>query len=195
LTIALVLPVSADGTAVFEIVGAEAGYRHFGFTAFEGNDVPMPPAALPIATAEFASVRTLPFDDQLQTDTPDEALTFEFVYENILSTYDAIAPRMSNIVDLADAGSVRTFARRILEVTESGLFESARYMPVTRDLSRGKRTLLQRFCRLQLAPLPPTEVPPPAEHLATAPVEPHPSAPGQLRAAPIGEQFDKRALY
>jgi hypothetical protein len=74
-------------------------------------------------------------------------LTWEFVYRSVLRSYDAIAPRMSNIVDLGDEAAVRTFARRFLDVVDDSLFESARYMPVTRDLSRGKRTLLRRFCR------------------------------------------------
>ena len=194
-----VLPVSDDGTASFPVRGEQAGYRHLGYTVFDGGDIPVPPATLPIATADFTSVRTLPFDDELEAATPDEALTFEFVYTNILSTYDAIAPRMSTILDLTSAAAVRTFARRILEVVDPALFESSRYMPVTRDLSRGRRTLLRRFCTLRLTSPAPTGMPPDAAG-AVAPSaagdhgEPGPHGPGGLRTAPVGEPFDKRAL-
>ena len=169
---------------------------------FDGGDIPVPPATLPLATADFTSVRTLPFDDELEEATPDEALTFDFVYTAILSTYDAIAPRMSNILDLADAAAVRTFARRILEVVDPALFESSRYMPVTRDLSRGRRTLLRRFCTLRLTSPTPTEMPPPEPPTAARPeepfaagvAEPGPHGSSERRTAPIGEWFDKRAL-
>ncbi len=197
-----VLPVSEDGTASLPIRGEQAGYRHLGYTVFDGGDIPVPPATLPLATADFTSVRTLPFDDELEETTPDEALTFDFVYTNILSTYDAIAPRMSNILDLADAAAVRTFARRILEVVDPALFESSRYMPVTRDLSRGRRTLLRRFCTLRLTSPTPTEMPPPEPPTAARPVEPlaaglgepGPDGSGERRTAPSDERFDKRAL-
>ena len=45
---------------------------------------------------------------------------------------------------LADEDAVRTFARRVRELTAAEMFESARYMPVTCDLSRGRRALLRR---------------------------------------------------
>jgi hypothetical protein len=195
-----VLPVSQDGTASLQVRGDQPGCRHLGFTVFSGDDVPLPPPTLPIATADFTSVRTLPFDDELEDTTPDETLTFDFVFANVLATYDAIAPRMINIMDLSSADAVRTFARRILEVVDPALFESSRYMPVTRDLSRGRRTLLRRFCTLQLtSPGPPdisTPEPPALAQSVAAGREGHSrSGPGELRAAPLGAPFDKRALH
>ena len=188
-----VLPMSADGTAELEIRGEAAGYRHVRFIAFAGDAAPVPPPGLGIDTDQFSSVRTLPFDDPLEAATSDEALTWQFVYSNILATYDAIAPRMSTIIDLADEDAVRTFARRLKEVTAAELFESRRYMPVTRDLSRGKRELLHRFCDLALAASPPKEGLA-AEGLDSAPETPEPAAGERLPGAPVGEPFDKRAL-
>jgi hypothetical protein len=187
-----VLPISADGTTRLEIRGEEAGYRHVRFIAFAGDAVPVPPAELRIDTDQFSSVRTLPSDDALEAATPDEVLTWEFVYSNILATYDAIAPRMSTIIDLSDVDAVQTFARRIKEVTATGLFESRRYMPVTRDLSRGKRELLHRFCDLAFTTSPPqqgltADEPPTAQ-------TPQPAARERLPGIPVGEPFNKRAL-
>ena len=100
---------------------------------------------------------------------------------------------MSTIIDLADEDAVRTFARRLKEVTAAGLFESRRYMPVTRDLSRGKRELLHRFCDLALAASPPKGGLA-AGRLDSAPETPEPAAGERLPGAPVGEPFDKRAL-
>jgi hypothetical protein len=187
-----VLPMSAEGTGQLEIRGDEAGYRHLGFIAFAGDAIPVPPPMLRIDIDQFSSVRTLPFDDALEATTPDEALTWEFIYSNIFTTYDAIAPRMSTIIDLSEVDAVRTFARRIKEVTAAELFESRRYMPITRDLSRGKRKLLHRFCDLALA----TSLP--KESLAVAGIHTammrEPEARERLPGVPVGEAFDKRAL-
>jgi len=188
-----VLPTSANGTAELAIHGDEAGYRHVRFIAFAGDAAPAPPLGLRIGTDQFSSVRTLPFDDALEAATSDEALTWEFVYSNILATYDAIAPRMSTIIDLSDVDAVRTFARRLKEVTAAELLESRRYMPVTRDLSRGKRELLRRFCDLALAASAPTDGLA-ADGLDSAPDAPEPAARERLPGVSVGESFDKRAL-
>lgn len=196
-----VLPISADGTAELEIRGTAPGFRHLGFftipadgTGPREGDV-QPPESLDVDSAQLTSVRTLPFDDKPAADTPDDALTWEFVYANILMTYAAIAPRMSTIIDLSDADAVRTFALRFKEVTSAELFESLRYMPVTRDLSRGKRTLLHRFCDLALgaaaavergAAVRTTEEPESPQR--TAPPPAHDRLPG----VPAGTFFDKR---
>jgi len=188
-----VLPMSTDGTTELEVRGDEAGYRHIRFSTFAGDAAPVPPPDLSIDTDQFCSVRTLPFDDALAAATSDEALTWEFVYSNILATYDAITPRMSTIIDLSDEDAVRTFARRLKEVTAAELVESRRYMPVTRDLSRGKRELVHRFCDLALAASPP-KADLTAEGLDSGHETPEPAAREQLPDVAVGEPFDKRAL-
>lgn len=200
-----VLPVAADGTAELVVSAQQPGYRHLRFAAFTGAVAPAPPVQLSIATAQFTSLRTLPFDDALEAATPDQALTWDFIYSTILQTYDAIAPRMSNIIDLGNADAVRTFARTIRRLTAAELFESIAYMPVTRDLSRGKRRLLHRFCDLLLGALSTRELvtaAPPAAAPTGAPPAPVP-AEGQrvvvprvadrLPGVPAGASFDKRA--
>jgi hypothetical protein len=145
------LPVSAAGTTELPVPVAGPGVRHFRFLPFAGEHAPDVGPGIPFDTAQLTSVRTLPSDAALEAATRDEHLTWEFVYRSILRTYDVITPRMSNIIDLADEDAVRTFARRFLDVVDDDLFESARYMPVTRDLSRGKRKLLRRFCELAVS--------------------------------------------
>lgn len=188
-----VLPMAADGTTELDVRGDEAGYRHVRFIVFAGDAAPLPPQGLRIDTDQFSSVRTLSFDDALEAATPDEALTWEFVYSNILVTYDAIAPRMSTIIDLSDVDAVRTFARRFKEVTAAELFESRRYMPVTRDLSRGKRELLRRFCDLALATSP-QQAGLATDGLDSAHATPEPAARKRIPGVPVGEPFDKRVF-
>ena len=186
------LPVLSDGTAQLEIRGEAPGCRHLGFLPFTGPK-PTPPSRLDLSTGQFTSVRTLPFDDALEAATADRALTWEFIYANVLQTYDAIAPRMSVILDLADTDAVQTFARRLKEVTSAELFESAKYMPVTRDLSRGKRTLLHRFCDLALTGALPQA---PPQSLEAVPIPAAgalpPAAPEKLPDVPA--RLEKRAL-
>lgn len=177
------LPVSPAGTAEFPVPVTAPGVHHFRFLPFDGTQAPPVEPGIPFGTAQLTSVRTLPSDDALSAATDDQ-LSWDFVYRNVLLSYDAIAPRMSTVLDLGDRDAVRTFARRILEVVDEGLFESARYMPVTRDLSRGKRRLLRRFCELALGgggPAPPPVARPPADagRVATRPV--------------VQRRFDKRA--
>jgi hypothetical protein len=189
------LPVRPDGTAQLKIRGATPGFRHLSFLAFTGPR-PTPPPRLGLGTGQFTSVRTLPFDDALEAATADQALTWEFVYANVLQTYDAIAPRMSVILDLGDRDAVQTFARRLKDVTAAELFESSRYMPVTRDLSRGKRILLQRFCDLALAGTLPAAQPQPTRPVIPdqAPDASQPATREQPADVLAAERFEKRAL-
>ena len=188
-----VLPVAADGTAELHVTAEETGYRYLRFSAFAGAAAPVPPAQFSIITDQFTCVRTLPFDDEFAATIPDEALTWEFIYSTILRNYDAIAPRMNNIIDLRDAAAVLTFARRVKEVTSPELFESPRYMPVSRDLSRGKRALLHRFCDLALVPSPAEA--PPETTVAGAPGDRPVQATERLPGVPANLPFDKRARW
>lgn len=181
-----VLPVQDNGTATVPVVGAAPGYGHLGFTVFPtGGPQPPAPPRLAIGAAQFVSVRTLPSDDGLAA-LPDEAVTWDLVFSTVLATYHAVTPRMSTIIDLSQEDAVRTFAHRIREVTAAELFESARYMPVTRDLSRGRRALLHRWCDRVLGHEAPAVAPPEA-------LAPRRVAPGRLPGVPDDVAFTKRA--
>jgi hypothetical protein len=157
------LPVPANGTVAVPVGGGGRVVEHLSLTAAPTGSTVSVPESLSLSTAQFLSVRTLAADDDLAA-VPDEDLSWELVYEKVLRHYHAVTPRMSTILDLSDRDSVRTFAARILDVTDIDAaldqnpppFESARYMPVTRDLSANRRQLLRRYCAKVLAePLPP----------------------------------------
>jgi hypothetical protein len=155
------LPVSAIGTVAVPVGGGARVVEHLGLTVTPAGSAVSVPATLSLGTAQFLSVRTLPADDDLAA-VPDEDLSWALVFEKVLRHYHAVTPRMSTILDLSDRDAVRTFAARILEVTDVDdaarnppPFESARYMPVTRDLSANRMQLLRRYCATVLAePLP-----------------------------------------
>ena len=93
-------------------------------------------------------MRVLPFDDELESKTPDSALTWPFIYANVLRTFDLIYPAMSQVRNLDSLPVVEGMAVQIKAAVALSTFESTLYMPITRDLSAGKRKLLQRFINL-----------------------------------------------
>ncbi len=59
---------------------------------------------------------------------------------------------MGQVLDLSDEQVVTAAAETLLRRTEPGDWQRTRYMPRTRDLSAGKRRLLERWCRKVLDP-------------------------------------------
>ena len=104
-------------------------------------------------TDSYLNVRTLPFDDELAKNTPDQELRWSFIYDHILRVYDIINPVMARQgIDkpLDDRQRMINLVAGIKRVIAESTFESARHMPVTRDMSAGRRLLLQRWCELVL---------------------------------------------
>jgi len=111
----------------------------------------VPPGALPApfnpTTDGFAVVRVLPADDY--DHIPDDLVTYAFVYQEVLRYYHLLYPAMSRIINWADEDDVRANAAGISDRISKGSSDRFGYMPRTRDLSDGKRKLLERWCRLQ----------------------------------------------
>lgn len=119
-------------------------------------------AAQPEETADdptdfHALIRTLPFDDSLEANTKDEQLTWSWIYKNIFAVWDVTNPVMARSngpainKPLHDRTTMELQAARIKKLIALGNMEAENYMPVTRDLSRGKRRLLERWCDLVIA--------------------------------------------
>lgn len=149
-----ILTVQPAGTATLNVVSDAPGFVNVQFYPFRANEpTPTPNQTLDISSGFFISVRVLPFDDLLEQQTSDAQLTWTFIYENILSPYDVLNPVMSRPdidLPLSDR-TVMTSAPAITAIRAAIAktnFESSRYMPVTRELSAGKRKLLQRWCDL-----------------------------------------------
>ena len=70
----------------------------------------------------------------------------EFHLLNVLRTFDHL-PAMSQVM-LGQPSGDGGMAVQIKAAVALSTFESTLYMPITRDLSAGKRRLLQRFINL-----------------------------------------------
>lgn len=145
----IVLDVTAAGTATFDVSTVAPGNAFLTFLPFYAQETaPTAPSALPIsdiATTGYTAVRVLPFDDALGA-TPRDQITWDFVYANVLRPFDLVYRGMSaGVFSLGDENSIRAHASSIIGFTNLDEFETPLYMPVTRDLSRGRRTLLVRF--------------------------------------------------
>ncbi len=148
----------ATGIARFQIAPAPASFRSFLFLPYAANSAaPSAPPKIATVSDAYINVRTLPFDDPLAQTTPDGALTWDWIYTNILGLYDVLNPVMERTANpainkpLSDPQRMRALVGAIKRATSKANFESAGYMPVTRDLSNGRRILLHRWCDLILS--------------------------------------------
>ena len=102
----------------------------------------------------FGNYRVLPFDDY--SDVPDERITAEFVYEEVFKYYAIMYPIMGQIIPWGptnapyDPDRIVQFASLIRQAVDKSRLGTAMAMPITRELSDGKRALVQRWCDLQL---------------------------------------------
>lgn len=108
------------------------------------------PGASPSERTFFANIRVLPTDDY--SAVPDSSLTFAFIYQEVLRYYHLLYPAMSDVFNLSNETVVRSLAQFILDRINPAQWEFASYMPISRDLSDGKRALLTRWCQKVLGP-------------------------------------------
>lgn len=158
------VPASASGIAEISFTPLRPGFPMIVCFPFLGNDQPSPPPAiipvfqpgapLTITSAFFSCVRVMPFDNDLpqqfvdlwnQTHNLDDA--WQYVYSNILYVYDMLYPVMKYYagIDLGSQLSVGQNISAILQLTDSSMIDSTLYMPVTRELSAGKRIVLEMY--------------------------------------------------
>jgi hypothetical protein len=128
-----------DGIAEFPVEAAEGDVS--AYVPVPGPDPALPTDGINSQINSYMYVRTLPADDNLAQMSP----SWTNVYANVLANWNAMAPCMDNWLDLADETRVRAYGPLIKSLTAPAAFENYRYMPVTRDLTAGARTLLYNF--------------------------------------------------
>ena len=153
-----VVTADQNGIATVAIAAQSPGFPVLGFFPFAtGSALPQPPAALfPPGPAFYATVRVLPFDSSvpgqfidLWNSTHDPAQAWTFVYNNILYIYDMIFSVMLKYINLGSRDAVEKSAAAIAAlIAKDTAAESTMAMPITRDLSSGKRTTLQLWLSL-----------------------------------------------
>ena len=103
---------------------------------------------------DYACIRILPFDDY-RAYSNAEIDDWPFIYANFFNYFALLYPVMSHVIPWGplDAPSnpeiVKQFAGQIKIFTNPVNWDTTIYMPITRDLSAGKRALLWRWCALQ----------------------------------------------
>lgn len=128
----------AQGVATFVLAGTAGNVEGFVLAAGTGAVVA---GAIDPQITTYAYIRTLSADAATAALPP----TWENLHVKVLRNWQAMAPCMDNWLDLGDPDQVRTFARILKKLTDPTNFEAYRFMPVTRDMTAGERTLLYRF--------------------------------------------------
>jgi len=140
----IVVPVT-DGVAQFPIRYLQPGTAMLGFFPL-GMPVETDNNFPGTTTTFYAVIRLLGADNAL-IDLPDDQITWPNTYADVLECYNLVYPKMSTIFDLGSESAVEAMAKQILAVTEyPQRFDWTLFMPVTREMSKGKRSLLRRFC-------------------------------------------------
>ena len=89
----------------------------------------------------YAYVRIRPADASIAALPP----TWQNVYAHVLANWNAMAPCMDNWLELDDPVQIKAYAAVLKRLTDPKNFEAFRFMPVTRDMTEGERTLLYHF--------------------------------------------------
>jgi hypothetical protein len=132
------------------------------------------PPAFSIGTAYYSVARVLPFNDDLMSQFVDcwngtgaysgkpkysRLEAWRFVYGNILYVYDMIFPVMDLFMPLGDLVRVEgAIDQLMVMITEDMEVASTLYMPVTRDLSAGKRKVLETWGDLVVRKYPQVDI-------------------------------------
>ncbi len=111
--------------------------------AFTLDDNP-PTGDYPWGTARYAGIRVLP-DDNYDHESKTTRVSWAFMYDEVFRFYRLIFPAMSTAVDFSNEKVMESAAEIIYELTDPSLKESTCYMPVSRDLSTGKRGLIEEW--------------------------------------------------
>ncbi len=140
-------PVAAGGRVQISLRPLRPGFCFLSFKPFMGA-VRRMPARFSARRLPYLAVRVLPFDDDLERETLDSDLSFEFIYDQVLSVYDVVYPAMNSTFALKDGQAVAARAALIRAHLLLDPATSTEYLPTSRDLSAGKRRLLLRFLGL-----------------------------------------------
>ncbi len=156
-----VVETDAEGIVTLLVNPLQQGCCNISLIPFaEDQTQPCISPKLNVTSANYITVRVMPFDDYLAdpSQTPDSILTWDFMYNHIFKVYNLIYPVMSQIIPMNNRLRVEGATMQIRatigeDIQRNGeiyntMWKSTMYMSITRDLSYGKRQLLRRWCDL-----------------------------------------------
>jgi hypothetical protein len=158
-----IVTTDTGGNATVGIAAQNPGFPVLGFFPYSGDTPPPPPTSFDFTDdAFYTTVRVLAFDDLVpqnfvdlwnnsrnQDPTQAQAQAWSFIYKNILYVYDMLFNVMLRYVNLGNRQAVEGNISSIWRViSEQAAAESTNAMPITRDMSAGKRHALQLWIYL-----------------------------------------------
>jgi hypothetical protein len=139
----------ADGYITFTVTGLAPGAAMIRYQAPGDDFNPNQDGATAyhyFGYVSYNNFRVLPDDNY--DNIPDDQVTWEFVYQNVIRYFYLIYPGMFARLAFQNENIAKQSASIIAELIAKDTWGSTSYMPVSRDLSDGKRKLLQRWCAL-----------------------------------------------
>jgi hypothetical protein len=128
---------NAQGVATFPLAGTAGQVE--GYALLPGGETLGAQFDQQVNT--YVYVRTRPSDDTIAKMPP----TWDNVHKFVLRNWQAMAPCMDNWLDLGDPQQVKSYATMLRRLTDKANFEVFKFMPVTRDMTKGQRALLYAF--------------------------------------------------
>ncbi len=158
----VIIPANSNGELTLTLIGVRPGTSLMRFR--DPSRPPHPPIpAMPPPPPNFVwdnvnycCIRILPFDDY-RSYTRQQIDNWPFMYEHFFNYFALLYPVMSQVIpwgplDAPDNPEiVAQFASQLRLMTNPDIWNTTIYMPITRDLSAGKRALLWRWCALQVS--------------------------------------------
>ncbi|HEX2255962.1 MAG TPA: hypothetical protein VHG92_04520 [Afifellaceae bacterium] len=131
----------ANGRVSFQLVASTGNVTGLVFQVGDEPVLPVPAQAFNPQTYTYMYLRVLPADEAIAVLPP----TWDNVHNYVLANWEAMAPCMDNWLRLGDEQQVLAYAPLLRKLTDPANFEDFRFMPVTRDMTAGQRTLLYNF--------------------------------------------------
>lgn len=139
----------ASSTVTFKVATVPTGsVDPYTLAAGDKDHPPVAPAQLDTQLTPYVYVRSIPADTETAALDP----TWDNVYTHVLANWNAMAPCMDNWLRLDDPVQVHAYGKMLKQLTDPANFELFRFMPVTRDMTPGERTLLWNFLDAPIAP-------------------------------------------
>ena len=151
LTDQVTIPANSNGELTITLTAVRSGTS---IIRFLDPTIPPVPPNFCWDNADYSCIRILPFDDY-RAYSDDEINNWQFMYENFFNYFALLYPVMSHVIPWGPTDApnnpdiVAQFASQMKIFTDPANWDTTIYMPITRDLSAGKRALLWRWCNLQ----------------------------------------------
>lgn len=147
----VIIPANSNGQLTLTLSGIRPGTS---LIRFVDPTIPQVTPNFCWDNTSYSCIRILPFDDYRST--PDATVDeWAFIYANFFNYFALLYPVMSHVIPWGptdapnNPNTVKQFATNMKTFTNPINWDTTVYMPITRDLSAGKRALLYRWCALQ----------------------------------------------